>query len=455
MKKRIMTLVAVVLLICTLLSGCSTDIKTVSDTLRPPKLYGENGEMQKAFEKYAGKDVLMKPAVSGDYRSAFVLYDIDGDGSEEVLVFYAESSNKSAVKLAIMQKKDKQWVPVVNRPGSGSEVYSVTFSDMNKDGFSEIIVGWSLYEKSSDKIFTVFSCREKLANMDSLCTEEFTYMMPADLDNDGLEEIFYISLDATNKTRQASAKLLKLWEDNTMKPIGEVKLDAGVSGYKSVKFDPLSGSSPKRIYLDAVKGENQMITDVVYYDVNSRTLVAPLLDKESQSNIQTWRSISLPSMDVNSDGIIEIPTQSVLKGGKEVNNNNDSSSNLYRTDWCQLVGNKLQTVIYSYTDVENGYIFSIPERFLRSATIEKNSDDGIVTLYNYSRSRDKRGDALLTIKSVDESVWASATNKSGFREIMSANGKIIAYKITNDGKELEITPEELSRCLIRLDYNNN
>ncbi len=454
MKKRIMTLAAALLLICAALGGCSFDIKTVSDTLKPPKLYGENREMQMAFEKYAGSDVLMKSAVSGEHRSSFVLYDIDGNGSDEALVFYAEGSNKSQVKIEIMEKTDGQWTPIVNLPGSGSEVYSVNFAKMDQDSFSEIIVGWSLYEKSSEKLFTVFRVDKKLEDISSVCTESFTYMMPVDLDNDGLKELFYISIDATNKTRQAAAKMLKLQGGKTMEITGEAKVDSGVSGYSSVKVERLSESSPVRVYLDAVKGENQMITDVVYYDVSSRSLVAPLLDKQSQSNIQTWRNINLPSIDINSDGIIEIPTQSIFKGGREVHNNNRSSSNIYRTDWCQLVGNKLQTVIYSYTDVENGYVFSIPEGLLRSVTVEKNSDDGSVTFYKYSRSRDKRGNALLTIKSIDELVWQKEQAGSEYSEIMSVNGKVVVYDITEDGKELEITPDELSKCLIRLDYSN-
>ncbi len=454
MNKRIISVLVLALMLCSL-SGCSFSslFTPIEKLIRPPKLYGENSELQVAFEQYVGPNIVLKSAASGNYRSAFVLFDIDGNGSNEALVFYSADINQSAVKIQVMEKKNGKWTGIGNLLGSGSEVYSVDFVDMNSDGCYEIIVGWCLYENATDKIFTIYGCNGNPKNIKSLCTESFTYLMPIDFDNDGMTEIFYIMLDTTSQIRQSNARLLKLQDDEMIATVSEVKLDASVSGYSDVKVESLSEKSPTRIYLDAVKGETQMITDVVYYDSTTKTMVAPLLDKETQSNLKTWRSIKLSSRDINSDGVIEIPMQTTMHAGETVLTDSESPTALYITEWCQLVGNNLTTVLNSYVDTINGYILTIRDELYGNITMTNNVSERELTVYGLSKYSKRKTDELFVLKVVDSDDWHRNKDKlySDYVELMSLSSGTMIYKTTEFCADYGITSETLGRYVMPLE----
>lgn len=69
-----------------LLTGCS--FSTGIDTLiAPPKLSREQEYIYNALKNYTGANISLKYPKSGDYLSAFIIADIDGDDDEEAIVF--------------------------------------------------------------------------------------------------------------------------------------------------------------------------------------------------------------------------------------------------------------------------------------------------------------------------------------------------------------------------------
>ena len=63
-----------------LLSGCSPIQMDVEELMSPPKLTAEQAEIDSALKQALGENVKLKYPKSGDFRSAFVFHDIDGDG---------------------------------------------------------------------------------------------------------------------------------------------------------------------------------------------------------------------------------------------------------------------------------------------------------------------------------------------------------------------------------------
>ena len=89
--KRILSIVLVLAMLL-LSTGCSLNFFSTDSLLKPPALTGKSGEVQEAFDKLmSGKTFQLKTPVKGEYKSAFVLYDIDNDSEEEALVFYTDS----------------------------------------------------------------------------------------------------------------------------------------------------------------------------------------------------------------------------------------------------------------------------------------------------------------------------------------------------------------------------
>ena len=108
MKRAFCVLLLFVLLSLTF-CGCSPTIANIDDLMRPPKLSGENSGIQEAFElATAGKTIQMKTPTTGSHRSSYVLYDIDGDGEEEVITFYSDATDETAVYMHVLNFSDRR-----------------------------------------------------------------------------------------------------------------------------------------------------------------------------------------------------------------------------------------------------------------------------------------------------------------------------------------------------------
>ena len=81
LKKHILACLALALSLVFLFSGCSLRFTALPNLLRPPKPIGEYSGLQESFESYVatatGKNFLLKTPITGDYRSSFIMYDMD------------------------------------------------------------------------------------------------------------------------------------------------------------------------------------------------------------------------------------------------------------------------------------------------------------------------------------------------------------------------------------------
>ena len=82
MKKRLAGLLTCAVLLC----GCSAGI-SVENLLTAPKLNAEQTAIYQALTNSVGGGVKLRYPKSGDYRSAFILKNIDDEPGVEALVF--------------------------------------------------------------------------------------------------------------------------------------------------------------------------------------------------------------------------------------------------------------------------------------------------------------------------------------------------------------------------------
>ncbi|MBQ7046118.1 MAG: hypothetical protein IJN85_00060 [Oscillospiraceae bacterium] len=346
-KRAVAVVLFIAMLIC--LSGCSgLSLKSVDSLMRPPIVSDIDNELKTAFENAVlGKNktngaptgITLLPPSSGDYKSAFILHDIDNDGESEALVFYSKQEDPSKGHMNILDYEKGEWISVADFSAAGSSINFVRFVQMTSDGCPSILVSQSIYEGDSSKVLSVYVCdtsSEELT-VKNICTEVCTVMENVDVDSDGQLDIFIIQQDFSNNTSpQSVAKVLKMNDTGVIAEFGAAKLDGGISSYLSVKTEKAGASSPMRIYVDALKGEIQTITEVIYWNAVSKSLVTPMFNVETQSNIVTRRDEKLASQDFDGDGVIEIPSQMVFEGARRY----ASAKNIYEqmniTEWIEI-----------------------------------------------------------------------------------------------------------------------
>ena len=122
MKKRIAALAAASVL---MLSSCTA--ASFEELLSPPRLDGEQSDIYAALRDFTSGDIILKYPKSGQYRSAFVVRDLDNEPTDEAIVFYEmpNVSDGSSLRLNFLDKRDGKWVSVYDLAASGSEVESV------------------------------------------------------------------------------------------------------------------------------------------------------------------------------------------------------------------------------------------------------------------------------------------------------------------------------------------
>lgn len=367
----------VTLLILLALLILATRLDSPSEIISPPSLYGQNAEIQSAFEDVVGDtDISLQYPNQGEYRSAFVLYDLDGDEENEAIVFYSRKSDETTARMNILDFIDDEWTSVYDDVGYGGNILSVEFQDLNLDGSMELVCCWSLYGSDASKVMSVHSIKrtdDKVEGLVPLLNQPYSFASIGDADGDSKNEVFVAWLDLTDTDMpKAYASLFKCKEDGTISQIGQnVALDATISSYASIKIQNVDGVPVA--FIDAYKGENSMITEIIWWDSEKKTLVAPFIDENSFTNIKTLRTPAIPSLDIDGDGKIEIPI------ARKADNDSKMMSLI---SWSSVEKGKLTPNAYSFVNSKYGYAYMIPKGKEKRLAATSVVDDSVITIYS-------------------------------------------------------------------------
>lgn len=369
-KYKIFIIFPAIILVLAILAGCGmTPFNSVENLVRPPKLPGDEGELQEAFEGVMGDkgEYILKYPLKGDYRTAFVRYDCDKDGSDEAFVFYSLKAEEMSVSMYMLDYKDGAWTGVEEIPGEGNDIYSVEFCDLNSDGVSELLVGWSSLDSKSNKRLSVYSSYNSsgVLSYRMLSLEPYTATYTVDIDGDGEMEILSALINSTSDTYTTEVRVFKMKQDAsigfTIESVGQISLFSEITAINNITSGFENGT--RYVYIDE-SADNAYLTEILYWDKSKNTLIAPInIEVLSVASCPTTRSLPLNCADVDGDGRIEIPSTTLIENSgviKKADKNNSSPSlvtaapteNIYVTNWNKYDNGKFTTV-KSY--IENSY----------------------------------------------------------------------------------------------------
>lgn len=444
--KKLISAFAFVLAVCMLLSSCgSSDLIRPVDTLLSPPLYHEEYEsLVEAFRKEVSKTTVLCSPRKGDYRSAIILEDLDSNGENEALVFYRDSIDSSFARLHYFNIVDGEWTSRGDFNGYGNEIEKTVLADMDGDGKSEIVVIWKVSGVATSSIMSVYRAGEYSDSYKELSNEMCTLCEVVDIDGDSREDIFYANQTSVLGISQRSAKVIKISGDGIVL-LGEAKMDPNISSYTSVKTEKATGDSPLRIYIDALKGESQMITELVYWDGEKSELCAPMLDTETMSNVATLRYHPIASADVNNDGIIDIPVQSVLL---EEDNSDNSAAPIYLTEWRDYSDGELNTVAGSVVNFEDGYMINLDEDEFDTTAIRDYKDQDCWVVCK-KESRASQSSEMYSVLRISNERW-NEDEFDAYIPLIERDDSIICAYITRSGAEMGIKEKDVSEKVVKI-----
>lgn len=352
-------------------SGCSF-AGSVDLMLSPPKLSEEQNAVYETLLRSVGKDVRLRYPRYGDYRSAFVFSDIDGDLQDEAIVFYekaAESEGAGNVRINIIDMIDGEWQSVYDHAGVGTGIDRIIFADIGSSEKTSMIIGYTLL--SGEKSSVVYSYDD--GRLFSDYSDNYSTMFVLDMDRDGYDNLVLIR--PGNQLKKASMSLIsRNKDDGSVTETGSIALDESAVDFVNV-ISGYVGTETPAIFIDGLTG-GQLTTEIIY-SMNGN-LRNPLYLGESGMIENTRRQAGYLSTDIDLDGIVEIPTLSPFPGYAQ-----GSRDSLYSTDWNVFDNYSIVKKYSSYYSIADGYCFIFPSRWDGIVTVKRDTAVGDIVFYKF------------------------------------------------------------------------
>lgn len=443
MKKIAVVLIAVIICLC--FSSCSVDISSVEELMRPPKLSGENSLLQDAFEKSlnGNNSAVLKTPVSGENRSSFLYFDLDGDGNKEAFVFYSDPSVDENACVGIFKNSDNNWQSVSSIKGNGEEIFEINFADINGDGRFEIVISWiymktnqnentSSFTNSGDRIMSVYSYSGSSTTL--ITSKPFSKMLVGDFNGDKSDELFLVSVDLSNSVKKTSGRIIGFDSDYEIAYNRTFNL-TGMIDVLNIEKDTVlfDGEKHTRIFVDGGISETAVITDVVDISHNDFEISLPLYETNISEKPLTVRDVSTLSTDIDGDGEIEIPTVENLPYSSVINNGGSHSLNL--TIWSKLVNGELITEHKCLLNSSNGYMFIFPEEWINNITAVYNSTNATLRFYEVDESG-TLGNEIFSIRSFSEIKWKE--NNYDYNRLASSGAIVFGFTVSENNEMITV-----------------
>ncbi len=414
---RKFVLVLFVLCLSLSLCGCDFFMADTAELLSPPALSDNFKYISDAINSSAQGDYSMEYPKTGDYRSAVVQKDIDGDGVSEAFAFYSTKDGETEImNINVIRFKDNQWRSVSVQSIVAAGVHRVEFCDLDQDGISEILIGWQVYS-TSDMQLAVYSFKDSKLNQ--IMLNRYSHFVVCDLDENKTEDVLIVDMD--DKKQQNTASLYGLIDGKVIQ-IGRCVLDSKVQSLGHPIVSELSSGKPA-VYIDSVKGIGA-ITEVLIYEKGK--LLNPLYDNDLLETTKTLRAANLSTQDFNGDGVLEIPVQLNVPSVTQ----NKAAEKLYLTNWCSFNGELLTTQVTSMVNLIDGYYYNLPSKWVGNIAILKDTDNCIREIYSYDTEEMAVGNSLLYMRAIKIRDWEKGVyNALNLMEIGRTKDSVIACRI--------------------------
>lgn len=343
-KKSIWVLFAVAAL---LLSGCS--MPTMDEMYCPPKRSDAYNNLQSAID-LAMTGLSYCAPLSGEHQQTVQMADLDGDGVEEYLLF-AKGGAERSLKILIFREKDGAYIHTDTIESNGSSFDQVEYAQMDEMPGLELIVGCQL---SDQLLRTVSVYTFSGGETEQLMSANYTKFLMADLDIDGLAELFLLH-PGQSDTDNGVAELYGM-ENGTMERANEIDMSGPVDKLKRIIVGKLHDLDAA-VYVASAVNETSLITDVFACVDGVFTNVS--FSNESGTSVQTLRNYYVYADDIDDDGVVELP---YLTPMTSLESNSEDRHDLIQ--WYAMASDGSEIIKqYTYHNFVNGWYMDLAKEW--------------------------------------------------------------------------------------------
>ncbi len=400
-----------ILLLTAMVTGCSTTGVSVETLLSPPKLDGQQNDIYQALINSTGSAVKLKYPKGGDYRSAFVVRNIDNEPGEEAIVFYEPDSvqtGEAALRLKFLDQYNGKWQVVYDLACIGTEIESLSFTRF-AEGFGEDILLRTSMLNQTEKVLTVISYADGVP--EELYASSYSCVEVTDLNCDGADELITVVTDKT--TGVSSAAMFSRTEDGLSRLSG-TELAGTHAEILNVKKGMLAEEVPA-LYLDHSRGQGQYGTSVIY--CYGDTIVSPdSIGANAENSIVSRFTndymTNIYSTDIDGDGFVEIPSMTPLPGYELL----PRPEQLCAVQWYTIEDNSFALEHYGYYSSKFKFVLLFPNRWHGVVTAVPRLQENEIIFISYTAAAGlevNESTELMRIKIIDKNDSEAAEEVQG------------------------------------------
>lgn len=414
---------------------------SVEQLLSPPRLNAEQEQIFQALQSAAGSQISLKYPKSGERLSAFIVEDLDGDGSVEAIVFYEAGRNtaeENPLRICLLDQTDGRWRAVTEYPAAGAEIERVDITQLGTNPRTNLIISYGMVD-GAEHAAEVFCYANGTLN--STLTVQYSVMALRDLNRDGTIELFVASAAKAPSPAMATAYAL---DETGSYMFSQISLPDGYTDISRLVYGALpTGSGTETvpaIYMDGITGATAVQTVVMSYREDQLWLE---YSDSADRFPNTMRPGGCQTMDIDDDGEAEIPVNTAFYGYS----NAPESSPLSMTNWYVCRSGMLMREYSSYYAVQEGYIFRMPRRWERCVTAIPENEE--IVFYEYDTDTVAEDgtpillEPLLRLTVVSDPIAADAMQSEGYILLRQQNSRYYLGRTESGSRTLGIRESEL------------
>lgn len=306
--------------------------------------------------------------LTGENQQTVQLADLDGDGRNEYLLFAKSTQQDKPLRILVFQKVDEKFVNTHIVECNGYAFDQVEYVDMNGDGGLEILVGRQLSDQLIRSVSVYTFSNNELAQ---LITVNYSKFLTADLNTDGLSEMFVLRPGQTD-TDNGVAELYKM-DGGSIERYNEVTMSQPVDKLKRILVGKIDGQIPA-VYTASAVGESALITDV--YLLKDDLLVNIGLSDDSDTSVQTLRNFYIYADDIDGDSVVELPRLITMAETVGTNNNQLICWYAMTADGGEIVK------MYTYHNFVGGWYMQLGNQWAERVKVAASGNECAFSVWN-------------------------------------------------------------------------
>lgn len=424
MKTRIIKGMAVILTICLLFSSCKPLGSGIEGLVSPPDLIVKQDEIIEALQIKTSKDIALKYPKRGNNKSPFLVSDLNSDGVQEILVFYVPKSTSGLTGDEIIQmaslyvKKDK-WICEETVSIGATSIDKVEISNFSSSGTLSLFLGVSS-GNSKNRTLKMYGFSKGIKEVFSVSYDEFEII---DFGHNISDLLMVVSTEADLSDSGKKASIYD-FSDNKLSLVDSIEIEAAATDFRSIKSAVFPDFSVV-IYADSIIGDT-MVTDV--FKIQNRKIKKLFTDRFK-------RTAMVSSMDIDSDGYIEIPKDADFIKPNPTLDEDGNPINVLNilppVNWYSIGGEKMSEEMQTIVNLNFGYRLRVPDN-MRNKTVAIQSNQGsLLSVCFYSDDIKDSSNEIFSIVAHSKSSFDDGQSAEGYVKLAENNTYVYYVKINN------------------------